>query len=55
MLHNYGRRPLCIISGIIMGTTLFITGLCLYLKTIGNIRIVVTSKTFFNINKSIYI
>lgn len=37
MLRTYGRRPLCIISGIIMGITLFISGLCVYLRNIGNI------------------
>lgn len=36
MLHKYGRRPLCIFSGIVMGITLFISGLCIHLKTIGN-------------------
>lgn len=37
MLHNYGRRPLCIISGIIMAITLFISGLCFHFKTSGNL------------------
>lgn len=36
MLHKYGRRPLCMISGIIMGITLFISGLCFCLRTKGN-------------------
>jgi len=33
--HNYGRRPLCIISGIVMGITLFISGICFHLKANG--------------------
>lgn len=32
MLHNYGRRPLCIVSSIIMAITLLICGICFYLK-----------------------
>lgn len=36
MLHTYGRRPLCMISGIIMAITLLISGLCFHLKAIGN-------------------
>jgi len=35
VLHNYGRRPLCIISGCVMGITLFISGICFHLKSIG--------------------
>ncbi|XP_060862227.1 facilitated trehalose transporter Tret1-2 homolog isoform X3 [Metopolophium dirhodum] len=42
MLHNYGRRPLCMISGIIMGITLFISGLCFYLRTNGDESIIMT-------------
>lgn len=38
LLHSYGRRPLCIFSGIVMGITLFISGLCVYLRTIGNLN-----------------
>lgn len=37
MLHSYGRRSLCIFSAIAMGITLFISGLCIYLRTIGNL------------------
>lgn len=36
MLHTYGRRTLCMISGTIMAITLLISGLCYHLKTIGN-------------------
>ncbi|KAE9527298.1 hypothetical protein AGLY_012996 [Aphis glycines] len=41
MLHNYGRRPLCMISGIIMGITLFISGLCFYLRSQGDDSIII--------------
>lgn len=40
MLHNYGRRPLCMLSGIIMGITLFISGLCFFLRTKGDESII---------------
>lgn len=36
MLHNYGRRPLCIYSAIIMGIALLICGICYHLRAIGN-------------------
>lgn len=36
MLHTYGRRPLCMMSGIIMAITLLISGFCFHLKAIGS-------------------
>ncbi|XP_025197012.1 facilitated trehalose transporter Tret1-2 homolog [Melanaphis sacchari] len=42
VLHNYGRRPLCMISGIIMGISLFISGLCFYSRTKGDESIIIT-------------
>lgn len=43
MLRNYGRRSLCISSGIIMAITLFVSGWCMHLRNKGNI-------TFFYFN-----
>ncbi|VVC36225.1 Hypothetical protein CINCED_3A014919 [Cinara cedri] len=42
VVHKYGRRPLCILSGIVMGITLFISGLCFHYRTSGYANLMIT-------------
>ncbi|XP_050420599.1 facilitated trehalose transporter Tret1-like [Adelges cooleyi] len=41
VLHKYGRRPLCMNSAIVMGLSLFVSGLCLYLRKSGVENVVI--------------